>query len=378
MFVHSGRLPHVLTPEQYCSPAQYERELAALFRPGWHLAATVGELPRSGDFRTFELLGRSVQLRNINGRFHAFSNVCAHRHCLLTSQARGHDPKIRCQYHGWQYDCDGRTAQIPEPKNFAPFTDRAADSLEQFRVETCGQLLFVSLDRAAPPLAEQFADDHATIATAAGEGWRLAWSHAIDLPTNWKVPLENSVEGYHVPAVHPQTFKEAPTPERTTHILGPRSTSFHANRLTPSVVEQVLYALDDWLLLWLGHTPARAYSHHHFFPNLLLSSTDTTSLFIAIVPVTPERSRAVIRMFAYEGAQSSYATRQACRLWGKVNRTLARLILAEDFAIYPAIQRGLAASTQPGCLGAIEERVHAFQRWISDRTGEPTDGRCPA
>ena len=36
---------------------------------------------------------------------------------------------------------------------------------------------------------------------------------------NWKVPIENTLEAYHVPLVHPNTFRENPGSERATHVL---------------------------------------------------------------------------------------------------------------------------------------------------------------
>jgi hypothetical protein len=44
------------------------------------------------------------------------------------------------------------------------------------------------------------------------------------------------------------------------------------------------------------------------------------------------------------------------------------MVLREDASVYEAVQRGLAASPHAGVLGAIEERVHVFQRWILDAT----------
>ncbi|HEX3654248.1 MAG TPA: RHO alpha subunit C-terminal catalytic domain-containing protein [Pirellulales bacterium] len=312
MFVHSTRLPHVLSPDCYWSAEQHARELDVLFRPGWHLAGTIDELARSGSFLTLDVLGHPVRLDNREGRWQACSSFC--------------DP---------------------------------------LRVEQCGRLLFVSLDAGAPSLTDSLGDHYATLAAACGPGWRPVWSHSLDLEANWKVPLENSVESYHIPAVHPQTFKATPEAERITHVLEPRWTSFQVTRAAHSRIETLLFTLDDGLLRWLGRTPTCGYTHYHFFPNLVLSSTDTTSLCLSFTPLAPQRCRACIRMFAYEGERTGWLQRQACRAWGLLNRALGELVLSEDFRIYPAIQRGLAASRQPGCLGAIEERIYAFQQYIA-------------
>jgi choline monooxygenase len=363
MLIHQSRLPHVLEPRCYWSTEQHELELQAVFRPAWHLVGSASELSRPGDFKTFELLGQPVQLRRVENQWHAYSNVCVHRHCLLTSVPSGNSPKLRCQYHGWEYDQQGRTAHIPEPKNFAPW-DRDANRLTKYRVETCGDLLFLCFEPDSPSLDESLGEGYETLKRLFSAPWRQAHAWSTDVEANWKVPIENSLEGYHIPCVHPQTFKVAPTPERIHHVLGPRATSYTTPSVAPSRVESLLFAIEDVLLRALGRTSSKSYTHHHFFPNVLVSVTDMLSLGLVVTPLGPARSRIDVRLFCYQPDGKNLLLRTGCSLWARLNRAISRMVLSEDFAIYPDIQRGLAASTHPGCLGAIEERVHAFQTYV--------------
>ena len=134
MFVHQHVLRYLLRPEHYCTQRQHDLELEQLFLPAWHFIAAKSELPKDGVFLTLELFGRPLLLRNSGGRFLAFENICSHRHCLLTDAAAGHQPKLRCQYHDWEFDDDGRTAKIPEAKCFRPW-DRDNSQLTTFRVD---------------------------------------------------------------------------------------------------------------------------------------------------------------------------------------------------------------------------------------------------
>src|ERR687885_658084 len=171
MFVHKHRLEHLLRPAHYSDPAHYRTELERLFLPGWHLVATRPDLPRPGDFQTFELFGRPVQLRNMDGEYHAFLNVCAHRHCLLTDRPRGNSPALRCQYHGWEYTREGRTARIPDAGCFRPF-DRQNARLVKFRTAACGDLIFVSLSADGPSLAGHLGDYYSKVAESFGPPFR--------------------------------------------------------------------------------------------------------------------------------------------------------------------------------------------------------------
>jgi nitrite reductase/ring-hydroxylating ferredoxin subunit len=358
MLIHQTHLPHVLAPHCYWSEVHYRREIDLLFRPGWHLVGSADELARDGDFRTFELLGQPIQLRRFDGQWHAFSNICVHRHCT-----------IRCQYHGWEYDPQGRTTNIPESKDFAPW-DRDQNRLMPFRVESCGDLLFLCVNAQSPCLTEHLAENFATLRSLFCGSWRQRWSWSTEVGANWKVPIENSLEGYHIPCVHPQTFKVSPTPERTTHILGSRSTSYRTPNVAPSRIESVLFALERCLMGLLGRESQESYTQHHVFPNLLVSSTDMITLCVAVAPLAPTRSRIDVRLFCYDDINASWPLRLCCTFWAKLSHVLARMVLQEDFAIYPDIQRGLTASAHQGCLGAIEERVYAFQKYVWEKCGD--------
>jgi hypothetical protein len=111
---------------------------------------------------------------------------------MLSRRPCGHFAEnIKCQYHGWEYDCTGNTRKIPDAKSFKPM-EKGTLGLTKFRCETAGQLVFVTLDDDAPPLAEflgeylfdlcgrWFSADH-----------RLTVPLDIDHECNWKVVVEN-------------------------------------------------------------------------------------------------------------------------------------------------------------------------------------------
>src|SRR5262249_11899476 len=121
MFIHKSQLQQLLRPDQYVSDSQYRDELDRVFGPAWHLVATTPDLARPGDFVTADLLGHPLLLRNMEGEIRAFLNVCPHRHSRLTDVARGSSPRLRCQYHGWEFNAEGRTGRIPDAQSFRPF-----------------------------------------------------------------------------------------------------------------------------------------------------------------------------------------------------------------------------------------------------------------
>jgi phenylpropionate dioxygenase-like ring-hydroxylating dioxygenase large terminal subunit len=379
MFQHSQRLPHLLAPSCYYSSEYYAREVEQVLRTAWHLVATTADLPRSGDYLTFDLLGTPIQLRNFAGTLAAISNVCAHRHCFIASSACGHSERMRCQYHGWEYDADGRTRKIPQPKNFTPF-DRDETRLATYRVATCGALVFVSLAAEGISLREQLGEMYDRIAERFGAGWECFLRWQPNYPANWKVPLENSLEAYHVPYVHPHTFREDPGAERSTHGLEAQHTWF-ATQLpfSPhSQLDTTFQRCEGWLMRRLGEEPHGRYEQHHIFPNLLISFTDVVSLCQSILPTSATSCRAVVRQFGKVGVRSNLLWRTVARGFGRLEAIISRGILQEDLALFAEIQRGLQASQQPGVLGACEERIWKFQQYLYERCHASNESIQPA
>lgn len=365
MYQSPRHLPHLLPPSAYWSADQHTEELAGLFLPTWHLVGSQRELSRPGDFLTVDLFGYAIQVRNFDGELRALSNVCAHRHCLLTSDRNGSSPTMRCQYHGWEYRPDGRTGHIPEPKNFVPF-DREAHRLPAYRVDSCGQLVFVSLAQQGPSLEEHLGEHHDLLRDRFDDRWRECLAQNSVYRANWKVPVENSLEAYHVPSVHPSTFRDDPGEARTTHVLRDDATI-----LTTQLPFASEHRRDVWIqrlqtlvTRGIGITPSSEYTHLHVFPNLLVSFTDLTSFCQSLLPLTATTAHAVVRQFGSQGTRRLPPAGWVAKLWGQGLAGVTTRILAEDARMFAAIQRGLECSPHRGTLGRAEERVHAFQRHI--------------
>ncbi|MBS2040536.1 Rieske 2Fe-2S domain-containing protein [bacterium] len=361
MYQSQGPSPHALTPEAYWRPEAHQKDCQILER-AWHLVGSTHDLARPGDFLTCNLLGHPLMVRNFRGQLRALSNVCAHRHCLISSRSRGHSPTMRCQYHGWEYSSQGRPCKIPAPQNFVPFPD-PPPQLPGYRLETVGQLVFVCLDREAPGLEQHLGPYYEICQQAFGPDWNLYLSWNPDYQANWKVPVENSLESYHVPCVHPHSFGEDPGSQRSQHQFFANGSSF-STRLpfAHSRLDLAFQRCEGTVVEWLQGARSDAYTQVHIFPNLLFSFTDAISLCQCLLPCGPTRSRAVVLQFSRRG-QGAWKEILA-GAWGRLKGRITHWILREDQSLFEAIQKGLEASSQPGVLGICEERIAAFQRHL--------------
>ena len=359
MFIHQHFLRHLLRPEHYCSDQHFELELERLFRPAWQFVAAKSELPKDGDFKTLELFSRPIMVRNSGGTFLAYENICSHRHCMLTDAASGNQPKLRCQYHGWEYDDQGRTAKIPDARCFRPW-DRENSRLNVFRLEACGDLLFVSLSPDGPSLREWLSPFYEETERAFSYPmWTMRYVWEYDCAANWKVPTENTLESYHVPALHQKLFGDFLPPEKNSeHLLDERYTALTYSAASRMEMQQAR------LNRWLGGEPTLKYLHRHIHPNTILVSTDTINYALMYLPTSPETVRIRVRMFAIRGTRRGPLARFISWLAWRIAKSKTLQVHSEDRNVYASQQKGISQSRHPGVIGARDERIFIFQKYI--------------
>lgn len=359
MFTHQHHLRHLLRPEHYTSEAQHRAEIRHLFHPAWHPLAAKSELARSGDFLTFELLETPILLRNFDGQLRAFLNVCPHRHSKLTDQPCGNTEMLRCQYHGWEYDADGRTGKIPDAKAFRPW-DRENSCLRTLLVDTCGDIVYVNLSDNPVSLREWIGPLWDVWETYGGD-YRHAGTWEKDFPCNWKVVLENSLESYHIPQVHPYTFKNYPEDTNAWHELNEKFTTF--NTKTPHDFGS---RVESWFTRQLGAPVTNTYFHRALHPHTTGSMLDSFRMMQCVFPTGPTTCRYRSIFFTLRGRRKNPLAWLLYRTLKTAATLVARKVFDEDAVIYEGVQKGIAASPHPGVIGVREERIYYFQKYVLD------------
>lgn len=366
MYRSGHTLEHLLRPEDYTSGERYALEHERVLKPAWHFVAAAAELKTTGDYLTFDLLGVPVILYRFPEGPVAFLNVCSHRHCEIASREAGRMPALKCQYHGWEYKSDGRTSRIPDAACFRPF-DRENARLRQIRTARCGDLIFATLADDAPPLEEFLGARAGEIAQRFGGLSRYQGTVTLEFEANWKIPVENTLEAYHIREVHPSTLSRMiPGESHTSHSLDTTSTSLEYDLRE----HWLTYRLMRRGAKILGAPETNLYLHHHFHPTFVFVRVDLHAYAFSYLPLSATRTRIKAVAYSYRGTRRNplaLATWPISRHWGfKTMKT----IVAEDAAIFEKHQRGLRHSPFPGCLGTMEERVHTFQTYLQAACGQ--------
>jgi phenylpropionate dioxygenase-like ring-hydroxylating dioxygenase large terminal subunit len=292
----------------------------------------------------------------------------------LTGVERGSSEQLKCQYHGWEYDAEGRTGRIPDAQSFRPF-DRENSCLTRFRVETCGDLVFVSMADDGPSLEASLGLVAGRGADSFGGRYQLAGTWQRDFACNWKVIIENSLESYHLPSVHPKTFGMYSPEEDCSHVLEDRYTMSRIDKQGRAARKPKRWRgrfrawWRNWLPARLG-VPARyGYEHLHVHPHMTVASNLFHRQVMIVHATSPATCRVRHYAFALRGDRGGLLApilARGVRLG--LLRTTKRLF-EEDSTIYEEVQRGLVASPHPGVIGTREERIYAFHEYLLARCG---------
>jgi p-cumate 2,3-dioxygenase alpha subunit len=195
--------------DAFRSQEVFDREREAIWNTGWLYLGHTSELPTPGDYKVRKLGGRPlIFLRDVNGTVRAFYNSCPHRGTAVCREEEGNARHLRCFYHAWTFDTEGRLISLPSPEAY-PSSETFRDRLglrPVARLEICRDFVFVSFNEAAPSLSDYLgpaADFIALVADQSPLGMRvLPGTQRYTARANWKLLLENALDGNHFTPSH--------------------------------------------------------------------------------------------------------------------------------------------------------------------------------
>ncbi|MQY18742.1 aromatic ring-hydroxylating oxygenase subunit alpha [Nocardia macrotermitis] len=203
--------PMTIGVEAYISPEYARAEGDRLWAKVWQQVCRVEELPRVGDFLTYEIVHDSViVVRTAEDTIRAYHNVCAHRGRRLVDtppgahDARGSRKQFVCGFHGWRYNLQGENTFVPERGDWTCGLTERNDGLNQVRLDTWGGWVWINLDPDAEPLREYLEPAASLLDPFQLENMRYRWRRWLTFDCNWKVAFEAFMETYHVPYTHPE------------------------------------------------------------------------------------------------------------------------------------------------------------------------------
>ncbi|WP_310778245.1 aromatic ring-hydroxylating oxygenase subunit alpha [Mycobacterium sp. Z3061] len=346
--------------ENYLDPARFGREMrllrtmpsvfvpsAALPSPGDHVDRTAFGVP------LFAVRGRDRRVR-------VFRNACRHRGFALV-EGPGCAHALVCRYHGWTYRLDGSLAHVPHQEAFPDIDMPARGLVEVGSHEVDGLIVIEALDPAVKP------HDDALAWLTDGTPWRdkllparrLVYVDSTVRPMNWKVLVEQFLEGYHLRSTHKDTFFPLQYDDlNVVEMFGPNC------RLT-FPYRNIERLRDRPESIWT--TEARVTYLYQLFPNVMLATFPGLMLMIVVDPVDIGHSTVTI----YSMARPELAER-ANNADGQYNPAAAGTLVArgsvEDNEMSEGVQRGLSSGANDFVeFGRHESAAGHFHAVLDER-----------
>ena len=197
----------------FTDPRILELEARRVFDQCWIYAGHASEVPRPGDYQARRVAGRPVILvRSMDGVVRVLLNTCTHRGAQVCRDACGNARTFQCFYHAWTFDTEGRLVGIPGEEAYSAAFDRDERALGRPpRVETYRDFVFVSFNPAVAPLVDYLAGAREyldLIVDQSEAGMEIvSGTQAYSMRANWKLLVENSIDGYHARTTHQRYFE---------------------------------------------------------------------------------------------------------------------------------------------------------------------------
>ena len=357
----------------YRDPEFFERERQAIFRQSWQLVCHLNDVPRPGDFYTFEFLGESLVVVRTDEGVRAFHNVCRHRAARLLDGERGScGRRITCPYHAWTYALDGRLVGVPQRDAFRGL-DVLRHGLATVEHEVFMGFIFVRLAPGLPGVRAMAAPYATEMAAYRLE--ELVPSGRTSLrprAVNWKNVADNFSDGLHINVAHPGLtrlfgrgygIEAQPWIDKMWGLMRDTPSSNWSERAYQRLLPCVAQLPPERQRLW---------TYFKLWPNIAFDIYPDQVDFMQFLPVSPTET--VIREVAYVHPDSRREMRAARYLNWRINRRVS----LEDKALIERVQAGMASSSYlSGPLSENEVCLRSFARRMRALIPESTLRQAP-
>jgi phenylpropionate dioxygenase-like ring-hydroxylating dioxygenase large terminal subunit len=344
--------------ENYVNPIRFTAELETLRSyPSVYLPSAA--IPNVGDHAERVTFGVPLfAVRDRDGRARVFRNACRHRGMALV-EGPGCARAVVCRYHGWTYRLDGSLSHVPHAEAF-PDLDMPTRGLVEVDSREVDGLIVIG------PLQSPARDaDAAMAALTDGSPWRdklLPFTRLVAVrPTlramNWKVLVEQFLEGYHIRSTHKDTFY--PLQYDDLNVVEP----FGPNTRITFPYRNIERLRDRPESTWIiNHRVTYVY---HLFPNVMFVTFPNQVLLITIDPIDVDHTTVTIHaMVTPDVAEYLSANPETA----DDPRSLLNAGGIEDNEMSEGVQRGLHAGANTFVeFGRNESAIGRFHATLDER-----------
>jgi choline monooxygenase len=364
---------HGLPNECYTSEKYMMIERERVFQDKWTVIGIGSSVPNPGDALPYNLLGIPlIILRDKERKIRVFHNVCSHRGHKLLDKPCSLKNLLRCPYHSWSYDLEGKLVATPhigglnihESEKF----EKSKSNLKEVRSKIWMDIIFINInnneiefDEYVRPLEDRWLkfiskDDQNSLIYSRDYGY-----FNLDVKSNWKFAIENYCESYHLPWIHPELNKVSNISDHY-HIQGlpNRYAGQGSNKYEQPLKGNKSFAnFSNWPKEFSKNSEYIA-----LFPNVMIGLHIDHFYVFWLEPISVNETKEHLAMY-YVGEES--ANGKEFESMRKENSRFWKDVMSEDIKAIEGMQEGRSSPSYNGgnFSPVMDNPTHQFHKWVA-------------
>jgi choline monooxygenase len=364
---------HGLPNECYINQEYTKIERKKLFEDKWVVVGVASSVPNKGDAKPFNLLDLPIIiLRDKKNKIRVFHNVCSHRGYKILQKPCNVKNTIRCPYHSWAYNTDGKLIATPHiggmNKHSVKDFSKSTSGLKEIRSAVWLDLIMInisnneiSFEKYIKPLSDRWSKfwpekDRKLIYHSNDYGY-----FQLRANCNWKFAIENYCESYHLPWVHPGLNSYSKI-EDHYHIQGlpnrfaGQGTTVYNPRFKG---KEKFPCFPNW-----PKNKAHIAEYVALFPNVMLGIHKDHYYAYWLEPVNHKYTIEHMEIY-YVGDKA--ANSKKFKSLRKQNYKLWKSVQSEDVHIIEGMQEGRNSPSYNGgnFSSVMDNPTHHFHKWVA-------------
>ena len=364
---------HGLPNECYTSEKYLIIERERVFQDKWTAIGIGSSVPNPGEALPYNLLGIPlIILRDKERKIRVFHNVCSHRGHKLLDKPCSLKNLLRCPYHSWSYDLEGKLVATPhigglnihESEKF----EKSKSNLKEVRSKIWMDIIFINInnneiefDEYVRPLEDRWLkfiskDDQNSLIYSRDYGY-----FNLDVKSNWKFAIENYCESYHLPWIHPELNKVSNISDHY-HIQGlpNRYAGQGSNKYEQPLKGNKSFAnFSNWPKEFSKNSEYIA-----LFPNVMIGLHIDHFYVFWLEPISVNETKEHLAMY-YVGEES--ANGKEFENMRKENSRFWKGVMSEDIKAIEGMQEGRSSPSYNGgnFSPIMDNPTHQFHKWVA-------------
>jgi len=369
---------HGLPNECYTSSKYFMFEKEKIFKDKWIVIGVGSSVPNVGDAKPYNLLGIPlIMLRDKMKKIRVFHNVCSHRGFKLLEEPCSLKNVLRCPYHSWAYNFDGKLVATPhigglnihEVEKF----DKSKSNLKEVRTKVWMDMVFVNInsneiefDEYIKPLEDRWLkfiskEDQNLLVHSKDHGY-----FNLDVKSNWKFAIENYCESYHLPTIHPELNKVSNISDHYhIHGLPNRFAGQGSDKYSRPVKKKRKF---NNFPNWPKDLTKKA-EYIALFPNVMIGLHIDHFYTFWLEPISINETKEHLEIY-YIGKES--ANSKGLKDMRKENAKFWKEVMIEDIKAIEGMQKGRKSPIYNGgnFSPVMDNPTHQFHKWVANNLTE--------